>query len=248
MTSQIALFFWTIALLVAHGCARRESDAIASRSSGMLDSNLRKILRTFGTLREIGLRRAVGAIGQTMVFTRILRAPLTAIFCTCISACGGITVSSSSVASGAAQGVPSGSIVGTGANTSTDASAGGGHGTSGDGTASAPFLKPSWSKHLGQGAAQGAAYDPFGNLVVTGDVFGAFDTSVTSEAPPNASCSSPFVSPTAGAGCDPDGFLASFDPTGRTRWVNRWVGTAVVGPPVTADAHFSFPLSAPATR
>src|SRR5260370_34082960 len=93
MTSQIALFFWTIALLVAHGCARRESDAIAWRSIGMLDSNLRKILRNFGTLREIGLSRAAGAIGQTMLFTRILRSPLSALFCTCISACSSNTAS-----------------------------------------------------------------------------------------------------------------------------------------------------------
>jgi hypothetical protein len=44
--------------------------------------------------------------------------------------------------------------------------------------ANASFLSPLWSKRLGKGGAAGAAYDPSGNLVVTGSIFGPFDPSL----------------------------------------------------------------------
>ena len=107
--------------------------------------------------------------------------------------------------------------------------------------ASGAFLTSAWSKRLGPGIANGAAYDPSGSLAVTGQIWGTFDPSVTSDALPDAdvSCAEP------SGRCFPDGFLATFDPHGRTRWTKRWDGSTVTinGLTVASNGHISVGIS-----
>jgi hypothetical protein len=99
---------------------------------------------------------------------------------------------------------------------------------------------PLWSKRLGPGSSNAASFDPSGDLAVTGEVFGAFDPSVGSEALPDAdtSCASP------SGFCYPDGFLALFDLQGKTLWTKRWIDAPVGGLAIGPGGLISVGLSA----